>query len=443
MKSKKILLVFAIAVILMAGWGVSVRSSTGAEVIATQKKLVTQADQLAERQLYVRAIELYKEALQNTTDLTPDIQKKLLDTYKEYGDMSSYCDMVDLRVGNDTAKEEEYLNAAVYYEEHANLKESVPMLEKGIEKLDSEKLREYLEEIRYQYTLNIVGYKQVLPTEDNSLMPAFDGEKWGYIDDSGRTELEFAYDAAIAFGASGYAVVRQNDNFYSILKNGDWYGADDGSSYEKMSDIIMVSGTHVLGKRNGSYSYFDYDFAPVAESFQFENMTGNACGVAAVCKDGKWGIITDAGKSVTDYVYEDVAVNSLGNAFAADRAMVKENGMWHLIDTEGKKIGDSEFDNAKAPESSGYIAVADEQDNWGYIDHDGTLIIDYQYRDAKSFSNKLGAVQSVNDWGYISESNEKVIDEPLQSAEPFHNGIAQADTAEGMALIKLEYFENE
>lgn len=123
--------------------------------------------------------------------------------------------------------------------------------------------------------------------------------------------------------------------------------------------------------------------------------------------------------------------------------MVKENGMWHLIDTEGKKIGDSEFDNAKAPESSGYIAVADEQDNWGYIDHDGTLIIDYQYRDAKSFSNKLGAVQSVNDWGYISESNEKVIDEPLQSAEPFHNGIAQADTAEGMALIKLEYFENE
>ena len=205
----------------------------------------------------------------------------------------------------------------------------------------------------------------------------------------------------------------------------------------------MVSGSHILGQRKGSYSYYDYDFEPLAESFQFEKMTGNACGVAAVCKDGKWGVITDSGKTVTDFIYEDAAVNSLGNAFAGDRAMVKENGKWHLIDTEGNRIGEQEFDNAKAPESNGYIAVANNDGRWGYIDRNGELIIDYQYNDAKSFSQKLGAVQSVNDWCYISIYNEKVIDEPLQAAEPFHNGIAQAETCEGMSLIKLKYFENE
>ena len=61
----------------------------------------------------------------------------------------------------------------------------------------------------------------------------------------------------------------------------------------------------------------------------------------------------------------------------------------------------------------------------------------------QAIEQKLGAVQSVNDWCYISIYNEKVIDEPLQAAEPFHNGIAQAETCEGMSLIKLKYFENE
>lgn len=58
MKSKKVLFVFGITILLLAGWLLSVRSSTGAEVIAEQKQLVEQADQLAERKLYVRAIEL-------------------------------------------------------------------------------------------------------------------------------------------------------------------------------------------------------------------------------------------------------------------------------------------------------------------------------------------------------------------------------------------------
>ena len=57
MKSKKVLFVFGITILLLTGWLLSVRSSTGAEVIAEQKQLVEQADQLAERKLYVRAIE--------------------------------------------------------------------------------------------------------------------------------------------------------------------------------------------------------------------------------------------------------------------------------------------------------------------------------------------------------------------------------------------------
>ena len=85
--------------------------------------------------------------------------------------------------------------------------------------------------------------------------------------------------------------------------------------------------------------------------------------------------------------------------------------------------------------------MADADGNWGYIDREGNQVIDYQYNDAKSFSNHLGAVKSVNDWGYISEKNKMIIEENYEDAQPFHNGIAQAKLTDGMALLTLKYFE--
>ena len=48
-------------------------------------------------------------------------------------------------------------------------------------------------------------------------------------------------------------------------------------------------------------------------------------------KDGKWGIITDGGSGVVDFVLEDVAVNSLGAVYANDVAMVKKDGLWCIL----------------------------------------------------------------------------------------------------------------
>ena len=121
--------------------------------------------------------------------------------------------------------------------------------------------------------------------------------------------------------------------------------------------------------------------------------------------------------------------------------MVKENGKWHLIDTEGNSLGDGEYANAKAPESNGYIAVANGEGKWGYINSEGELVIDYQYKDALSFSNGLGAVKIVDNWGYISAGNSLVIEDLWSSASPFHGGIAQVGFADRISLITLKYYE--
>ena len=121
--------------------------------------------------------------------------------------------------------------------------------------------------------------------------------------------------------------------------------------------------------------------------------------------------------------------------------MVKQDNKWYLINVKGEKICDKGFDNAKAPESSGYIAVADSGGRWGFINQKGEEVIKCTYEDAYSFSDHVAAVKSVGSWKYISESNKEVISEIMTKALPFHNGTAQIEFAGYAALLKLKYLE--
>ncbi|MBQ8280981.1 MAG: WG repeat-containing protein [Lachnospiraceae bacterium] len=437
MKGKRMMVVLPMIFILLIGWLLTMQTMTGAESKKKQNELKAQADIYAGKELYIRAIPLYEEALVYETDLNSEIENALLECYKSYGDAESYKKLAELRISEARATEQEYITVADYYISGYKLDEAMDVVKKGMDKLDSEVLKEYFEANRYAYAMKISRYDDIMPTDDNQLMPAFDGEKWGYVNSSGRLELQAVYDTVTPFNSSGYAVVSQGGKYYTITNTGAKYGVDEVG----VTDVYRVTNRHILAQVNGKYSYYNLDFECVAQTHQYDQITANACGLAAVKSGDKWGIITDAGEKVVDFILEDVAVNSLGTVFTNNVAMVKMDGLWYLIDTTGAKILDIGFANAKAPESDGYIAVADKEGLWGFIDQKGEMVISYQYSDALSFSNHLGAVKSVDNWGYISESNVLVIEEELLDAQPFHDGIAQAKFIDGEAIITLSYFE--
>ncbi|MCM1467076.1 MAG: WG repeat-containing protein [Alistipes sp.] len=446
MNGKKLTVVFALIILLVAGWGLTVKKISGVEEIKKQSELAAEADVFFEKKLYVRAIPLYEEAAGYTTQYTADIQEKLLSAYVEYKDEQSYAKLVERRVKEGTASEEEYLNAAkIYLESSSKTQAAMELLQKGIEKYNSQELIDYYESIRYLYSIRSTGYQIIKPTDSNEVMPAYDGEHWGYVNKSGGAVLDFIYDDVTVFSSTSHAVVRLDDVYYNVLGNGDHYGVDDGTVYAKMENVSGVYGTRIIGKRNGTYSYFNYDFEPIAEAHQYDEITINNNGCAAVKKGDKWGIISDSGSVIVDFILDDVAVNSLGSAFAGNRAMVKENGSWYMINNEGKHVTEDTYAAVKAPEGNGYIAVANRDGKWGYIDKNGNQMIDFQYWDAKSFSEYLGAVQVANNWGYISRRNELVIPDYFEEAEPFHGGIAQVRNIGDItvSLITLKNYEEE
>lgn len=437
MREKRWLLILVLLAVLGIGWLLCVRTVSGTEEREAQAELVAQAEMFAEKRLYIRAIPLYERALSYDTEQNIDIECRLLELYKEYGDTDSYIELAKERMKLGSAQEQEYLITAEYYFNSYASEEALSVLKEGMVRLQSTVLEEYYEANRYAYKVRVTDYQEIIPTRDNILMPAYDGMYWYYIDKNGKRAIQEGFDRALPFNRYGYAVVSKEGNYYTIIESGERYGIDETG----VLDVSALTNWYVLAKEKDGYGYYDYDFCCVSLAHRYDEMTANACGVAAVKKDGKWGIITDAGKTVVDFVLEEVATNSLGTVFENNVAMVKENGLWYLINTEGEKISDQGFYDAKAPESSGYIAVADQNGKWGFINQKAELMIAYQYRDAYSFSNSLASVQKAGTWGYISEKNEWVIDERLEDAKPFHNGVAQAQSSLGMLLIELEYVE--
>lgn len=270
------------------------------------------------------------------------------------------------------------------------------------------------------------------------MFPASDGKAWYFVDDTGKRIVEEAYEAVTPFvdtDGQNLAVVKQDGEYRTIYENGDWYGRDETG----VTDVIGISAGRILAQVDDMYGYYDLDFNLLSQAYQYDAMTKNSCGVAAVKKGDKWGIITDSGEQVVGFELEDVAVNAIGCAFSGNVAMVKKDGSWQLIDTTGAKIGTATFANAKAPEAAGYIAVADESGKWGFINREGEMVIDCQYSDAKSFSNQLAAVCIADSWGYIDKKNELAIEAQFQAAEPFYNGKAIVQLGDYKSIIQLQF----
>jgi hypothetical protein len=66
---------------------------------------------------------------------------------------------------------------------------------------------------------------------------------------------------------------------------------------------------------------------------------------------------------------------------------------------------------------------------WGYIDRTGTLVIDFKYDDAGSFSEGLASVKVGDVWGCIDESGSIVIAPQYENPLWFSNGLARVWTS--------------
>jgi hypothetical protein len=155
----------------------------------------------------------------------------------------------------------------------------------------------------------------------------------------------------------------------------------------------------------------------------YEAFSGFAEGLAAVKREGKWGVIDIRGRRILAPRYDEVLWFSQGLARA------RQDGKDGYIDRNGRLVIDTKYYRAGVfSEGLATVGIGEGDDRrYGYINRKGRMVIPPRFRDAWSFNNGLAAARENELWGYIDKTGKFVIPPRFGRVNSFEEGVALVD----------------
>ena len=381
---------------------------------------LAEARELSQRELYSRAITGYQDAA--AMEESVELYLEMIDTYRlglESGEITS-----TYTVASSITK---YLNN---FQKEARLYEAICQLLMDYEELDkcvellvqardlkvySELLTQFMEQLRFRYEYHYSMYSQVQP-ESGGMYVAEKNGTYSYLNSNGAAELDEGYVYATGF-TEGYAYVQimglGEDVKHVII---DQEGVRQGYLYDIETSSGVGRGWDSQGetvlllacKTGDVYSYYDTNGEKLFGEYAFAGRFRN--NVAAVMEaEGKWRLIDSTGAYITDKTFTDVALNEMDECAPMGVIFACENGKYSMYGIDGQPVGEFTCDEAR-PFVDSYAAFR-QGEAWGFVDTAGQVVIQPQYIEAKSFSNKLGLIKTEDGWSGIGEDNVTVIEE--------------------------------
>lgn len=203
------------------------------------------------------------------------------------------------------------------------------------------------------FSSGITIEKNMMDTElfdENGLVRAKSGGKWGFIDKNGKFVINPQFDSVSNF-VDGLACVVANE----------LYG------------YIDTTGAYVINP-------------------QFDNAEDFYNDLAVVCTGGKYGYIDRTGNYVINPQFD------WAGSFFDDVARVEVGEKYGFINKSGAYVINPQFDSVDY--FSNGLAAVKSGDRWGYIDITGKVIIGYQFVEAYSMSDDGYAVVVTTDKKY-------------------------------------------
>ena len=310
-KSTKSSISLSVIALIGVGWLLVLSGTTRDKTKEAQDALVKEAQGYVEDRLYVRAAASYKEALSYKTAEINNIEKQLVDTYRA-GDMMEECyTLVRKRIIKGTATEEEIIDLGTTSLADGDYLTVVRYLSQACETYpDNKEIRDIFESARYIHNESTTLFDTVkMPSE--GFVPAFNGQKWGYLSTGGKQILDFQYDEVSEF-SEGYAVVKLDGNYIVINESGQWYSIDkDG-----VSEVKQICGSMLVAVKDGKCAIYSREFERLSKE-DYEDVILNDNGRSFVKVGGKWKLISKRFTEISKTEYSDVVVNERGKAFGA------------------------------------------------------------------------------------------------------------------------------
>ncbi len=222
-----------------------------------------------------------------------------------------------------------------------------------------------------------------------------------YLVYSGGSKTVIRADGSLIFDASRYRSINMAKNGLSQV----WIGEKAGiiglsgevilpCEYER---IGFFSSGLIWAEKDGVYSLYSKDGRLIRTGYTSVENRGSDS-LAAVGKDGAFGIIDRFGEEIVPLIYPGAMV--CGENIAAVLS-----GGWKYVNSKGGIIGGVYFEYPGSF-SEGLAPVLFEG-KYGYVNESGELAIGYKYDYASGFKNSMACV-SDSEESYIIDKNGNV-----------------------------------
>lgn len=283
------------------------------------------------------------------------------------------------------------------------------------------------------------------------LWPVEQGDKWGYIDRSGRLVIPFQFDYASGFSEGLAAVGIKEKTGYIDAAGKLVIPAKFDAGFHFSEGLAVVVISHEEAKRpSWEYGYIDKSGKMViplrkAESPKWmsyyaptlafsEGLAGAQLGSP---KKGKMGYIDKTGRQIIPPKYDHV------ESFSESLAVVAIGEKYGYINRSGKMVIPPRFAGA-SPFSEGLAPVTIDaaENTWGYVDKSGRLVISgKEFAWVRGFSEGLAAAgEKINEkFGFIDRTGKFAIPPQFRRVGDFSEGLAAVQLADANWPGNLAY----
>lgn len=423
MKVSRLIICIACVVLVVVGWFSFFR-----EVFAPVGQYdahIKQGDKYYKEGLFHRAIDQYEAAL--TYEVTGEAWDKNIEAhlsrYQEAPDFySNYIDCLQRAIMACPSNVTYVQTLVDLYEVNQKYLDAYTWILQGEKNgVTSDRLKAQKLEFRYLFTLGGRTFTQFQPATCSAVTSgiysaALMQGAWGYIygDESDSSDFNLEYMGQ--FSDTGIHVA----NFPQDSRILRW----DGYVLGIFEDKVIKAGVYADGlmpaqAASGKWYYYD-EFAreklgPYDEAGTFQS------GKAAVKQNGEWFIITTTGERAFDQVFSEILLDGQGRYLSEKNLVVAaEQGAYALYNEKLEKVSKDTWSDADCCNNTNLIAVK-KDGKWGYVNETGTMVIEPQFDEAKSFSYTMGAVCKDGKWGFINSANELAIDYQFLDVDSFNS----------------------
>ena len=427
----RVLIAAGCFLLLMISWSVVINSKSAVE---KQIDLMRQAAELINDGIYIRAVPLLEEAADYNTKYTAAAESELKRVYLTLIDQSGfrrkYTGLLDKQMNRSGAPPEVFAEAAYYYFGMSRARNALAALKSGIEKTGSEMLVSLYEANRYSYEMSRTIYDDVTAVFGSTIQVQADG-LWGIAQSDGILLIPCEYEKISTF-SDGRTVVMKDNEIFAIDSNNNRIAVIRGDICE-LGNLAEKRIPLLVG---GNWIRATEELVPGAVAFERLGMYSD--GYAAARENGKWGVIDHSAKWLIPAEYDEVIMDELGRCYAREAVFVRSGDTVRLY--SGGRLTGETYDDARPFSNEGYAAVK-RGGAWGFIDLQGTVMIDFLFEDALSFGQHLTAVMQDDLWGYINMQGDIVIEPVFLEAKSFSNGSAPVLTQRGWQFITLSEYK--